>query len=81
MKTKLNVGTMRNQCPACGELFNSVGAFDKHRYGEYGKEDKEKSGTYKPSDRKCLDRNGMEELGMLKNNAGFWISSKNDSFN
>lgn len=25
----------KNQCPTCGEFFNSNGAFDLHRYGEY----------------------------------------------
>lgn len=63
----------RNQCPSCGEFFNSVGAFDKHRTGEYGKP--VSSGTYSPSSRRCLSVGGMVAIGMEKNASGFWISS------
>jgi len=55
----------KNQCPSCGELFNSTYAFDTHRHGSFGK------------DRRCMTLEEMTEKGMAKNDAGFWISSKN----
>jgi len=55
----------RNQCPTCGEYFNSGYAFDKHRTGQHG------------VDRKCLKTEQMLAMGMDKNSAGYWISSKN----
>lgn len=53
----------RNQCPGCGEYFNSSFAFEKHRTGDFGK------------DRRCLTVDEMETKSMSKNAAGFWISS------
>jgi hypothetical protein len=53
----------RNQCPGCGEFFNSTFAFDKHRTGAFGK------------DRRCLTAEEMQDKGMGRNAAGFWISS------
>lgn len=64
MKHK-NLSGDRNQCPGCGQLFNSTFAFDKHRTGRHG------------IDRRCLNEAEMLELGMSKNNAGFWISKTN----
>ena len=55
----------RNQCPSCGEYFNSTYAFDKHRAGQHG------------VDRKCLKIEQMLSIGMDKNKQGYWISSKN----
>lgn len=55
----------RNQCPSCGEYFNSVYAFDKHRKGSHG------------VDRHCLNIEQMSAIGMDKNLDGFWISEKN----
>jgi hypothetical protein len=55
----------RNQCPTCGEYFNSTFAFDKHRQGKHG------------IDRHCLKIEQMLAIGMDKNAHGFWISAKN----
>lgn len=53
----------RCQCPACGEYFNRVSTFDKHRVGPYdGK-------------RKCLTRAEMADKGWSVNAAGFWVTS------
>jgi len=71
-KVKLNVGSMVNQCPSCGEIFNSLGAFDKHRAGEYGKPVKD---GYSPSSRHCLTHDQMISIGMLRNSKNNWISS------
>lgn len=48
----------RCRCSECGEYFNSVSAFDRHRCG-------------KATERYCED---PENLGMSKNEAGFWIT-------
>jgi hypothetical protein len=54
----------RNQCPGCGEYFNSTFAFDKHRAGEFG------------VNRHCLSRAEMLTKGMSSNPAGFWVSER-----
>jgi hypothetical protein len=54
----------RNQCQGCKEYFNSVGAFDKHRTGEYGKS------------RRCKTKEEMEASGMVLREDGFWIGEK-----
>lgn len=53
----------RNQCQGCKEFFNSTAAFDKHREGRHG------------VDRRCLTAAEMEDKGMAKNAAGFWVGS------
>lgn len=52
----------KNQCPGCGEYFNSSFAFSKHRVGEQG------------LNRRCLTTSEMISKGMLLNATGFWIS-------
>lgn len=47
----------RCQCAECGEYFNSVVSFDKHRKGKYNVK------------RYCID---PVSLGMEKNKQGFW---------
>lgn len=51
----------RNQCGACGELFNSNWPFELHRTGEYG------------VNRRCKTRDEMLAAGMSLNKDGFWI--------
>ncbi|KAI3593899.1 hypothetical protein D9X30_1074 [Cupriavidus sp. U2] len=52
----------RNQCPTCGEYFNSMSAFDKHRIGEFG------------TDRRCMTETEMNSAGMVKNAEDFWLT-------
>jgi hypothetical protein len=54
----------RNECPTCGELFNSNGAFDAHRRGKFG--------TSGPEGRRCLTADQMSAKGMVKTSRGFW---------
>lgn len=54
----------RNQCQGCKQYFNSNTAFDLHRTGEHG------------VDRRCRTTEEMTALGMLLNNANFWITEK-----
>ncbi|TCK37985.1 hypothetical protein B0G84_3286 [Paraburkholderia sp. BL8N3] len=62
---RLHLSADRNQCPDCGQCFNSTGAFDKHRAGPFG------SGRT-PAARRCLLPHEMREQGMARNAAGFW---------
>jgi hypothetical protein len=48
-------------CRGCGCLFNSIKAFDRHRQGGH-------------QGRRCLSPDGMRDVGMTLNAAGFWIS-------
>lgn len=59
----------RNQCQGCKEYFRSNYAFDKHRTGLHCK------GT-----RRCLTPEEMLAKGMVKNAAGFWVSSARTTF-
>lgn len=52
-----------NECPACGELFNSTKAFDKHRIGAHG------------VNRQCMEPDHMIAIGMAKNADGWWVTS------
>jgi hypothetical protein len=73
-KIQLKAGSVRNQCAGCGELFNSVSAFDKHRTGSYGVPDESNPNSYLPSKRRCMNEEEMTKLDMEKNSAGFWIT-------
>jgi hypothetical protein len=53
----------RCRCPACGQLFNSTSAFDKHRAGPW-------------AGRRCLLEREMVALGMERNTRGFWVGSR-----
>lgn len=65
-KRKVKLGSRRCQCAACGEYFNSVPAFDRHRVGPY-------------TDRWCLSSFAMEALGMSQREDGIWVLRKFDS--
>lgn len=58
----MKLGKSRNQCGGCGECFNSVAAFEKHRIGKFG------------LNRRCMTQQEMEAKKMLKNADGFWIT-------
>jgi hypothetical protein len=59
----------RNECPSCGELFNSSSSFDKHRVGEFAV----KEG---PNRRRCLTPDEMIAKGMSKVDTHFWVTKK-----
>jgi hypothetical protein len=48
-------------CRGCGEYFNSVKSFDRHRI-DY------------PDGRRCLSSDEMHQRGMTVNRQGFWIT-------
>ena len=52
-----------NECPGCGQLFNSTAAFDKHR-----------TGSYNPPERRCLTGQEMLAKGMAMSGAGWWVT-------
>ena len=51
-----------NQCPGCGEYFNSNKAFDKHRIGDFG------------VDRRCVTVEEMLAKGMSLSKTNWWIT-------
>jgi len=53
----------RNQCPGCGEHFNSSHAFDLHRTGEHAN-----------NARRCMSPDEMKLKGMILRSDGFWVS-------
>lgn len=55
----------RNECPSCGEYFNSNAAFDKHRTGDHGK------------DRRCMTIDEMLSIGMAMNADKWWVTALN----
>jgi hypothetical protein len=65
-KVKIPKYVMWNQCPTCGEIFNSVYAFDYHRTGKYG------------VNRRCLTVKEMFKKGMIKNRFDRWISEASE---
>jgi hypothetical protein len=64
MKAK-NLRGDRNQCPGCGQLFNSTIAFDKHR-----------TGLHAGNARRCLSVDEMLAKGMVLREDGFWRGSE-----
>jgi hypothetical protein len=55
----------RCQCPTCGDYFNGLDAFDRHRIGSYAK-------SGQPDTRRCLAVAEMQARGFIRNAAGFW---------
>lgn len=53
----------RNQCPGCGEFFNSTHSFEAHR-----------TGTHEGNRRRCLNAAEMSRKGMAHNVAGYWVA-------
>lgn len=66
-RTRRRLTGDRNQCPTCGEFFNSTTAFDAHRTGPFG------GANGRPARRRCLSADEMRAKGMTVNTAGFWI--------
>ena len=62
-KVKIKYNSEVNQCPTCGEVFESIYAFDYHRTGKVG------------VNRRCLTISEMLGKGMEKNKYDRWISS------
>ncbi|CAG9241110.1 hypothetical protein BDI4_100050 [Burkholderia diffusa] len=69
-RTRRRLTGDRNQCPTCGEFFNSTHAFDAHRTGPFG------GANGKPAHRRCLSTDEMRAKGMTVNKAGFWMTAK-----
>lgn len=66
----------RNQCPSCGEFFNSTSAFEKHRKSSgwfIGIPTKEAKALGYPH--RCLTVKEMQSEGMQKNSTTYWITS------
>lgn len=50
-------------CTACGEIFHSVTAFDKHRIG-----------TFEPNTRHCMTTDEMIDAGLDIDKKGHWVT-------
>jgi hypothetical protein len=61
-KVKIKEYSEVNHCPTCGEVFESIYAFDYHRTGDFNK------------NRRCLKVLEMLEKGMIKNRFDRWVS-------
>jgi hypothetical protein len=59
-KASFPVGSMRNQCTACGLLFGGLTAFERHRVGDFEK------GT-----RRCLSLAELQARKMVVSPDGF----------
>jgi hypothetical protein len=57
----------RCECTACGDLFNSDSAFDRHRVGDL-------AGLGGASSRRCLTEPELLASGWSRNGAGAWIT-------
>jgi len=64
---KLPFYSDRCKCSVCGEYFNSTYAFTKHR-----------TGTYQPSNRRCLSVAEMRAAGWSVNATGYWRTEAYD---
>lgn len=58
----------RCQCAGCGQGFNRVSTFDKHRTGDF-------VSASGPNTRRCLTPDEMAAKGWTLNAAGFWITA------
>lgn len=67
-KSPIKLTGQKSFCTACGELFNSVCAFDRHRCGRFG------------HDRRCRSVTEMRERGMERNAKGFWTTGARPGF-
>ena len=56
----------RCRCRGCGEYFNTVALFDKHRRGKFG------------VNRQCLTIEEMQSKGWALNSAGFWVGNRSN---
>lgn len=65
----LRPGSAACACDACGERFTSISAFDEHRTGPF-----EQNG--RPHQRRCRTAAEMIARGMVRNDRGYWTTSK-----
>ena len=64
----MNITGSRCQCTACGEHFNRVSTFDRHRIGNYAAPG-EWSGN-----RGCMTVEEMTAKGWRTNATGWWVT-------
>jgi hypothetical protein len=57
-------------CRTCGEVFNSVTAFDAHRVGPY----RQFRDPLTAPDRRCLTATEMAAADMSRNPRGYWVT-------
>lgn len=57
----------RCRCASCGERFNSLSTFDRHRIGPW---------TDRGAHRRCLEPEELVRKGWQRNVGGFWIERR-----
>lgn len=57
----------KSTCGACGRVFSSVSAFDRHRVG-----------TFEPLDRRCLTDAEIEARGLVQTVMDIWSFPSDD---
>ena len=57
----------RCECAACGQRFNRVSTFDKHRVGDF-------AGVGGVNTRRCLNAEEMQAKGWRTNDSGYWVT-------
>lgn len=62
---KLKPGSRACRCACCGEYFGGERAFDVHRVGPM-------------TDRRCLPRSGMRDVGLDLDESGYWRRPKEE---
>ena len=72
MRPARKLGDSRCQCSGCGEYFNSDGAFDKHRVGQFNLPKTD------PNRRRCMSVPEMLAAGMALNADKWWITKPYD---
>jgi hypothetical protein len=61
----------RCQCPTCGDYFNGLDAFDRHRIGNYAKPGQSNT-------RQCLTVAEMIAARFIRNAAGCWMTDSRE---
>jgi hypothetical protein len=59
-----NPAMPKSYCSGCGRTFTSLSAFDLHRTGKFQRKM-----------RRCLTEQGMQAIGMVQNEKGWWMRS------
>jgi hypothetical protein len=67
-----------NLCRACGQVFGSVGLFDRHRVGRHAYLFAEGLEIGREDGRRCLDVEEMGEAGWRLSGRGRWIDPARD---
>ena len=72
MTSSMKVSHSRCLCRGCGLYFNSTTAFSKHRIAD--------KAIKEPNNRRCRTVDEMLSIGMVTNDAGYWMKYNREGF-